>query len=87
MQRVIYSIIPSSLLPETGLYTWLLKWFASIIQIMAYTATAFDYTPLNKYLIIVGLVGWFGVGLLWRDRAIILIHAIALAGMLIGMSS
>jgi hypothetical protein len=74
-----------NLMPDSGRKTWTLKWFASIIQIMGYSATGFGYTPLNQYLFLVGLIGWFGVGLLWQDKAIILIHIIALAAMTYGM--
>ncbi len=63
-----------------------LKWAASIVQILGYSATAFDLAPWNIYLFLVGLVGWFAVGLLWNDRAIILIHAVALGAMLIGLA-
>jgi len=61
-----------------------IKWFASIIQILGYAATSFGIAPWNIYLFFVGLVGWFIVGLLWNDKAIILIHLIALAAMTLG---
>ncbi len=64
-----------------------LKWVASIIQILGYSATAFGMTPLNIYLFLVGLVGWFIVGVMWNDRAIMLIHVVALAAMVIGLAS
>lgn len=63
----------------------ILKWAASIVQIMGYSATAFGMTPLNIYLFLIGLVGWFTVGLLWRDKAIMLIHIVALAAMVVGL--
>lgn len=64
-----------------------IKWVASIIQILGYTATAFGLTPLNIYLFLVGLLGWFAVGVMWNDRAIMLIHIIALGAMFIGLAS
>jgi len=64
-----------------------IKWAASIIQIMGYTATAFGWTPLNIYLFLIGLLGWLAVGVMWNDRAIMLIHAVALGAMFIGLSS
>lgn len=64
-----------------------IKWVASIIQIMGYTATAFGFTPLNIYLFLVGLLGWFAVGVMWNDRAIMLIHIIALGAMFVGLAS
>ncbi len=64
-----------------------IKWTASIIQILGYTATAAGITPLNIYLFLFGLLGWLPVGILWHDRAIMLIHVIALAGMIAGLIS
>ena len=72
--------------PGKGRGVVILKWAASIVQIMGYSATAFGMTPLNIYFFVVGLVGWFAVGFLWRDRAIMLIHVVALAAMLVGMA-
>ncbi len=54
---------------------------------MGYTATAFAMTPLNIYLFLVGLVGWFTVGLMWNDKAIMLIHVVALGAMVAGLIS
>ncbi len=64
-----------------------IKWVASIIQILGYTATAFGFTPLNICLFLVGLLGWFAVGVMWNDRAIMLIHIIALGAMFVGLAS
>jgi len=68
-------------------FVFWLKWSASIVQIFGYSATAFGYTPLNLYLFLFGLVGWFCVGYLWNDRALMLIHLVALAAMVAGMLS
>jgi hypothetical protein len=62
-----------------------LKWIASVIQIMGYTATAYGLTPLNIYLFLMGLIGWFAVGWIWKDRAIMLIHVVALGAMIVGL--
>lgn len=64
---------------------FVLKWVASVFQIFGYAATAFGATPWNIYFFLVGLIGWFVVGLLWQDRAIILIHIVALGAMGIGL--
>lgn len=73
--------------PATGRAAFTVKWVASIIQIMGYTATAFGWTPWNLYLFLIGVLGWFTVGMLWNDRAIMLIHIVALGAMLAGMST
>ncbi|KCV82620.1 hypothetical protein ATO10_06746 [Actibacterium atlanticum] len=68
-------------------WTFAVKWGASIIQIMGYTATSFGWQPWNLYLFLVGIVGWFAVGVLWNDRAMILLHVVALVAMIAGMTS
>ncbi|OIQ31804.1 MAG: ubiquinone biosynthesis methyltransferase UbiE [Alphaproteobacteria bacterium MedPE-SWcel] len=66
---------------------FVVKWGASAVQIMGYTATGFGWTPLNLYLFLVGVVGWFAVGALWNDRALMLVHLAALGAMIAGMVS
>lgn len=73
--------------PATERAAFAANWGASIIQIMGYTATAFGWTPWNLYLFVFGVLGWFAVGMLWNDSAIMLIHIIELGAMLVGMSS
>ena len=64
-----------------------IKWVASIIQILGYAATAFGLTPWNLYFFVVGVLGWFAVGVLWHDKAIMLIHVVALGAMIAGMTA
>ncbi|QLL42048.1 DUF6552 family protein [Sulfitobacter pontiacus] len=81
--------MPSDLIAlrsSTRLAFWI-KWVASIVQILGYAATGFGWTPWNLYLFIVGVIGWFIVGTLWNDRAIMLIHLVALGSMMVGMAS
>lgn len=66
---------------------FMVKWAASAIQIMGYTATGFGWTPWNLYLFLIGVLGWFAVGALWNDRALMLVHLVALAAMIAGMTS
>ncbi|MBU2888747.1 ubiquinone biosynthesis methyltransferase UbiE [Celeribacter halophilus] len=63
------------------------KWGASIIQILGYTATGFSWTPWNLYLFLVGVLGWFAVGAMWNDKALMLVHIVALGAMISGMAS
>ena len=65
---------------------FVVKWAASVIQILGYGGTAFGWTPWNLYLFVVGVLGWLIVGVLWNDRAIMLIHFVALGAMLAGMA-
>lgn len=72
---------------ETGRTAFIVKWVASVIQIMGYAATGFGWTPWNLYLFLVGVLGWLMVGVLWNDRALMLVHFVALGAMLVGMAS
>ena len=72
---------------ETGRTAFIVKWLASVIQIMGYAATGFGLTPWNLYLFLVGVLGWLMVGVLWKDRALMLVHVVAFGSMLVGMAS
>tara|TARA_R110000787_G_scaffold66380_1_gene149098 strand:+ start:28418 stop:28606 length:189 start_codon:yes stop_codon:yes gene_type:complete len=58
-----------------------------MIQIMGYTATGFGWTAWNLYLFLIGVLGWFAVGALWNDKALMLVHLVALGAMIAGMTS
>lgn len=66
---------------------FIVKWAASVVQILGYAATGFGWTPWNIYLFLAGVLGWLAVGVLWRDRAIMAVHAVALSAMTLGLAS
>ena len=66
---------------------FVVKWAASVIQMLGYAGTGFGWTPWNLYLFLAGVLGWLIVGVLWNDKAIMLIHFVALGAMLLGMAS
>lgn len=73
--------------PQFNRIVFAIKWGASIIQIMGYTATGFGWTPWNLYLFLIGVLGWFAVGAMWNDKALMLVHLVALGAMITGMAS
>ena len=70
-----------------GRSVFAVKWAASVIQILGYAATGLGLTPLNACLFLGGVLGWFAVGVIWRDRAIMLIHVVALVALIGGMTA
>lgn len=64
-----------------------MKWAASVAQIGGYAATGLGQAGLAIPLFLIGVGGWLAVGLAWRDRAIVLIHLVALAAMIAGLVS
>ena len=57
--------------------SWYIKWFSSITLIIAMMFTAVELFPLNLFIANVGFIGWFVVGMLWHDRALVFINGIA----------
>jgi hypothetical protein len=47
-----------------------LKWAAHLVIVLATIATAFDFTPANKILFLIGCVLWAYVGWLWRQPSL-----------------
>ena len=59
--------------------SWYIKWFSSITLIIAMMFTAIELFPVNLFIGNVGFIGWFVVGMLWHDRALIVLNAISFA--------
>ena len=57
---------------------WYIKWAASILILMAMILRATgDYPFTDMCLSLVGCIGWLVVAMLWKDRALIILNAIA----------
>jgi len=57
------------------------KWTATVIQLAGYCLTG----PWNIYLFFTGIFLWFSVGVMWKDRAIMLVHVGAFVSLLAGL--
>jgi hypothetical protein len=62
----------------------IVKWVATFIQLIGYGLTGLGYTPWNIYAFIVGIALWFAVGVMWKDRAIMVVHVGALLSLVLG---
>ena len=62
----------------------LLSGVATVIQLIGYALTGLNYTPLNVYFFLVGIFLWFSVGVMWKDKAIMVVHVGAFLSLLIG---
>ena len=60
------------------------KWVATIIQLIGYGLTGLNMTPYNVYLFFLGIFLWFAVGVMWKDKAIIVVHIGAFISLLVG---
>ena len=61
-----------------GDLSWYIKWASSIILIVAMMFTAVELFPINMWIANIGFIGWLVVGMLWHDRALILLNSVAI---------
>ena len=62
----------------------IVKWVATVIQLIGYALTGLNYTPLNVYFFLVWIFLLFSVGVMWKDKAIMVVHVGAFLSLLIG---
>ena len=67
---------------------WYIKWTASILLLIAMVLRATgDYPFTDMCLSLVGCAGWLVVAMLWKDRALIILNAIALFILMTGITN
>mgnify|MGYP001158571823 FL=1 len=58
--------------------SWYVKWTASTLLLSAMVFRAEGLFPLADLILsFTGCLGWLWVGLLWRDRALIILNSVA----------
>jgi len=72
-------------LTPTHTLDWYIKWIASFLLIIGVILTSNNVFPANLIFHALGMLGWFVVGILWNDRALIVINAVTLALMSNGL--
>jgi len=60
------------------------KWIATVVQLIGYGLTGLNVVPWNVFAFFAGIVLWFAVGVMWKDRAIMVVHLGAFISLLIG---
>ena len=66
-------------------FSWWLKWTSSFVLIFAMIATTNNLYPYNMFLQFIGISGWLWVSIIWNDRALIIVNAVAVAIFLNGI--
>ena len=55
--------------------SWYVKWASSFLILAAVACRATGTLPMyDLWFSVVGTIGWFTVGMLWHDRALILLN-------------
>ena len=65
----------------------IVKWIATAVQLVGYGLTGMNMTPWNVYAFVIGIGLWFAVGVMWKDRAIMIVHVGALVSLIAGFLS
>ena len=60
------------------------KWLATVIQLIGYAMTGLNFVPYNIYMFFIGIFLWFAVGFMWKDKAIMVVHFGAFVSLLAG---
>ena len=66
--------------------SWYVKWSASAIMLLAMSFRGAQVLPqFDLMLSFVGCLGWLWVGVLWKDRALIILNAVAVVILFSGL--
>lgn len=61
-----------------------IKWIATVIQLVGYGLTGLNVVPWNVFAFFGGIILWFAVGVMWKDKAIMVVHLGAFISLLVG---
>jgi ABC-type siderophore export system fused ATPase/permease subunit len=65
---------------------WYVKWFASIILLTAMVIRSANISnTIDTILSFIGCLGWLFVAFIWKDRALIILNAVACFILLTGL--
>jgi hypothetical protein len=65
----------------------IVKWIATAIQLIGYGLTGLNIVPWNVFAFFIGIVLWFLVGYMWKDKAIMVVHIGAFIAIFVGYLS
>ncbi len=61
-----------------------IKWIATVVQLIGYALTGMNIVPWNIAAFVIGIMLWFVVGFMWRDRALMVVHIGAFVALIAG---
>jgi hypothetical protein len=60
------------------------KWIGTCIQIIGYGLTGLNVVRRNIFAFSAGIFLWFAVGVMWKDKAIMVVHVGAFISLFLG---
>ena len=64
-------------LTPVGTLDWYIKWTASVIILIGMWLTSINFMPYNLFFHFVGVMGGVVVGVMWHDRALMVVNSVA----------
>ena len=65
---------------------WYIKWTASVLLLIAMVLRATgEFQLADMCLSFIGCAGWIGIGVLWKDRALLVLNTVACFILLTGI--
>ena len=61
-----------------GDLSWYVKWASSLVILTGMVLTSASIEPWNMWTHLIGVSGWLIVGMMWHDRALILLNGVAI---------
>ena len=65
--------------------SWYVKWVSVVFVIVGWMLHAVNLYPMNVAIQMIGVAGWLWVSIIWNDRALIIVNAVAVAIFLNGI--
>ena len=72
---------------ETQTVCWYVKWVSTFLMVVSFVLTSNNVYPINFLFYGSGALGWLYVGVVWNDRALIVLNTVLSAIIIIGVYS
>lgn len=57
---------------------WYIKWASSVIILLAMSLRSTGQFPLSDMILsFIGCAGWISIGVMWKDKAILILNTVA----------
>jgi hypothetical protein len=66
---------------------WWIEWVSTAILIIGVALTAYNVYPLNIWLSLLGNIGWFVIGWIWKKYSLLTIQVVISIIYILGLMS
>lgn len=66
---------------------WWIEWISTAVLIIGVALTAYNVYPLNIWLSLLGNIGWFVIGWIWKKYSLLTIQVVISIIYILGLMS